>query len=174
MLARQKNKTTRIAGFAAGVAAAAGLALATPAANALPAGYNPDAVVIGGIETAYNAGGGAETYGEPVANEAVAPALDGTVAQSFEKDGKLYGTFYWTPEHGAHFVKADSGIGAAYIAEGQQAVMSHTLHEYGAPVSEEICDGAAVEGREPHCAQVFENATISWTESEGATVTFHG
>lgn len=174
MLARQKNTKTRIAGFATGVAAVAGMAFAVPTADALPAGYDPDAVVVGGIAEAYNAGGGEAAYGEPAENEAVAPALDGAVAQSFVKDGTYYGTFYWTPEHGAHFVNAQGAIGAEYVAEGQRAVMNHTLHEYGAPLTDEHCDGAAIPDREPQCVQMFENATITWTESKGAVVTFNG
>lgn len=179
-----KTKTkARLAGATVGAAAIAGVALGTPAQAMVPANVPvetapqqvahlapeqpvqpADQAPVGEhVKSMYNYGGGAMRYGAVESPEMYNPIND-SISQSYTN-----GYFYYTPEHGAHFVNKDSAVGSAYLAAGQQAVANGTQFTYGAPVASESCDvgtGTTVQ----HCVQSFENVTIDWNQGTGVQV----
>lgn len=110
----------------------------------------------GGIGAIYRATGGANTWGQPVMNEA--NAASGGRYQEFVRNG-VKSTAYWHPRSGAHFVRNASSIGGKFIASGRE-------RGYGFPIMEErtIAGGAYQVFRAPDGRQT----KVLWSPSTGS------
>lgn len=82
----------------------------------------------GGIGAKWRATGGAETWGNPVTNEA--NAANGGRYQEFVKNGRKV-TIYWSSATGANIVENATVIGKKFIAAGRE-------RGYGFPASGEV------------------------------------
>ncbi|MGX0887930.1 LGFP repeat-containing protein [Kocuria rhizophila] len=89
---------------------------------AAPTTTPPASWLRGAIRTDYLATGGAAVYGHPTSPERSTGHLGG-VHQGFTRNW----TFYWSPQTGAHPVKWDSGIGAAYRAAGLERAWGYPV-----------------------------------------------
>lgn len=137
--------------FVASATALAGAGFfAAPAHAEVPVVPVESLDVHGAIGDAYNANGGALVYGGLKTNEI--PIGNGTVEQIFTG-----GTFYWSADTGAHFVKNNSQIAQGYTAESAQL---------GLPTSDETCD-VAVPGSVLECEQTFQNGALTYNDYMG-------
>ena len=137
--------------FIASATALAGAGLfAAPAHAEVPIVPVESLDVHGAIGNAYNANGGALLYGDLKTNEI--PIGNGAVEQIFTG-----GTFYWSAQTGAHFVKNTSEIASGYAQQAAQL---------GLPTSDESCT-TAVPGSVLECEQTFQNGALTYNDYLG-------